>query len=173
MARLKILEFPDPRLRTKAVPVERVDAAVLQLVEDLVETLRASGGIGLAATQVDVHLRVVVLDLSAGKAPAICLINPQLLSTSVAGMSEESCLSVPGVVDVVRRELRARVRALGRDGVAFEREFEGLAAACVQHELEHLEGKLFIDRLSCLKRARYRRRLERANANKRPLHPAP
>jgi peptide deformylase len=167
MARLTILEFPDPRLRKKADAVGEVDDSVRALVDDLTETLRASGGIGLAATQVDVHRRVVVIDLSGGQQPAICLINPELLSTSVAGMSEESCLSVPGVVDVVRRDLRARVRAQGRDGVTFEHEFEGLAAACVQHELEHLEGKLFIDRLSCLKRARYRRKLERQ------LHRAP
>jgi peptide deformylase len=161
MTQLTILTFPDPRLKTRAARVERVDEAVKQLVDDLFETLKASGGIGLAATQVDVHRRVVVIDVPQEPRSPRCLINPEILSSELAAMSEESCLSVPDVVDVVPRQFKVRVRALDRDGQPFEYQAEGLEAACIQHELDHLDGKLFVDKLSCLKRARLERRLSK------------
>jgi peptide deformylase len=159
MTTLKILEYPDPRLRTKARAVEAVDDTVRRLLDDLHETLRIAGGIGLAATQVDVHLRVLVMDLSKEKNTPLSLVNPELLERKTPGMCEESCLSLPGIVEAVPRDLWVKVRALGRDGAPFELEAEGLQAVCVQHEMDHLDGRLFTDRLSLFKRARLAWRL--------------
>ncbi|MFM2288606.1 MAG: hypothetical protein RL684_1749 [Pseudomonadota bacterium] len=168
MARLTILEFPDPRLRTRAEPVERFDAALLRLVADMLETMYAAKGIGLAATQVNVHRRLLVMDVSEqGDAPQE-FINPQLLARTGSEETEEGCLSVPQVYEKVQRAERVRVRAQDRRGEWFERELEGLAAVCLQHEMDHLDGKLFVDYLSSLKRDRIRRRLEKERREQTP-----
>ena len=159
--RLPILEFPDPRLRTIAQPVTEFDAGFSQLVDDLVETLHATRAIGLAATQVDVHRRVVVMDLSGNASAPQVFVNPQLLSQDTVGMVEESCLSVPGVVDSVRRATRLRVRAQDREGVVAEHRLEGVPAVCLLHEIDHLDGRLFVDHLSYLRRLRLRWKLGR------------
>jgi len=161
MTKLAILEYPDPRLRTTARPVERVDDAVRQLVADLLETMYAAKGIGLAATQCDVHRRVLVIDISDERNDPLALINPQILAATGRGPGEEGCLSVPDIYDKVQRATHIRVRALGQDGKAFEMEAEGLLAVCIQHEMDHLDGKLFVDYLSELKRQLIRRRLEK------------
>jgi peptide deformylase len=159
--RRAVLAHPDPRLRTVARPVTEFDAALSQLVDDLLETMYAARAIGLSATQVDVHQRVAVLDVSAdGSAPQV-YVNPEVLSQDTIGMVEESCMSVPGVLDSVRRATRLRVRAQGRDGVPFERRVEGMHAVCLLHEIDHLDGRLFVDRLSWLRRLRWRRTLGR------------
>jgi peptide deformylase len=159
MTQLVILEYPDPRLRTKAKSVAHVDGALRQLVDDLIETMYACKGIGLAATQVDVHQRLIVMDVSPGKDHPQVFINPEILASSGREPVQEGCLSVPGIYDKVQRATKIRVRALGRDGKPFEREAEGLEAVCIQHEMEHLEGQLFVDYLSELKRLLIRRRL--------------
>ncbi len=159
MARLTVLEFPDPRLRTRASPVERFDAALGRLVDDLVETMYAANGIGLAATQVDVHRRVLVMDVSEGHDAPEAYVNPELLAREGLATGEEGCLSVPQVYEKVERAERVRVRAQDRHGAWFERDLEGLAAVCLQHEMDHLEGKLFVDYLSGLKRSLIRRKL--------------
>ncbi len=162
MAKLTILEYPDPRLRTRAQPVAVVDEAVRQLVDDLLETMYAAKGIGLAATQVDVHRRVLVTDVSPDRTEPRVFINAQIIEREGSTEAEEGCLSVPGIYDTLRaRSERVRVRALGRDGEPFEIEADGLLAVCIQHELDHLEGKLFVDYLSELKRNRIRRKLEK------------
>jgi peptide deformylase len=162
MAKLPILEYPDPRLRTRAQPVAVVDAAVRQLVDDLFETMYAAKGIGLAATQVDVHQRVLVTDVSPDRTDPRVFINPQIIERDGTTEAEEGCLSVPGIYDMLRtRSERIRVRALGRDGQPFELDADGLLAVCIQHELDHLEGKLFVDYLSELKRNRIRKKLEK------------
>jgi peptide deformylase len=161
MTKLAILEYPDPRLRQTAEPVAVVDAEVRQLAEDLLETMYASNGIGLAATQVDVHRRVLVLDVSDARNEPRVFINPRLLAAEGQGPAEEGCLSVPGIYDKVTRPTRIRVAALGTDGEPFELEAEGLLAVCVQHEMDHLEGKLFVDSLSELKRQLIRKRLQK------------
>ncbi len=162
MTRLTILEYPDPRLRTRATPVATVDDSVRQLLDDMLETMYAAKGIGLAATQVNVHRRMLVVDVSEEKNAPLVFINPEILSREDAGTMQEGCLSVPGFFEDVERAHRARVRALGRDGKAFELDVEGLLAVCVQHEIDHLEGKLFVDYLSELKRTRIRKKLEKA-----------
>ncbi|GAB6066712.1 peptide deformylase [Methylothermus subterraneus] len=162
MALLEILEFPDERLRRKAKPVEAVDAAILRLVDDLFETMYAAPGIGLAATQVNVAKRVVVIDVSETKDQPLCLINPEILARSGVEEREEGCLSVPGVFEKVRRADKVKVKALDRRGRAFELEAEGLLAVCIQHEIDHLDGKLFVDYLSPLKRQRIRKKLSKA-----------
>ncbi|HEX7060504.1 MAG TPA: peptide deformylase [Woeseiaceae bacterium] len=161
MARLDILKFPDPRLRKKAVPVERFDAALASLIEDMFETMYAAPGIGLAATQVDVHERVLVADVSSEKNDRHVLINPEILEGDGVAVTEEGCLSVPGFFDEVERANRVRVRFLDHEGNLHEEEFEGLLAVCVQHEIDHLDGKLFVDYLSEAKRQRIRKRLEK------------
>jgi peptide deformylase len=161
MTKLAILEYPDPRLRKTAKPVPAVDDAVRQLAADLLETMYAAKGIGLAATQVDIHRRVLVLDVSDERNKPMVFINPELLSAEGRGPGEEGCLSVPDVYDKVQRATRIRVRALGVDGESFELDAEGLLAVCIQHEMDHLEGKLFVDYLSELKRQLIRRRLEK------------
>ncbi|MCC5861188.1 MAG: peptide deformylase [Gammaproteobacteria bacterium] len=158
MARLTILEYPDPRLRTRAEPVETVNDEIRQLVVDLFETMYAAPGIGLAATQVNVHRRVLVADVSEEKNQPVALINPEIISAEGCEITEEGCLSVPGYYDRVERPDTIRVRALNVDGEAFEMEAEGLLAVCIQHEIDHLDGKLFVDYLSELKRTRLRKR---------------
>lgn len=162
MTILNILEYPDPRLRTLAQPVDEVTDEIRQLVDDMFETMYDAPGIGLAATQVDVHKRVVVMDLSEDKNEPRVFINPELEPlTDDADLYQEGCLSVPGFFEDVERPLRVRVRALDRDGVPFELEAEGLLAVCIQHECDHLNGKLFVDYLSRLKRDRIRKKLEK------------
>lgn len=156
---LSILEYPDPRLRRVAAPVTSFDADLAQQVDDMQETLRASGGIGLAATQVDLHRRIVVIDVSGGANAPELFINPVVLRRDTPAMVEESCLSLPGLLDIVRRDARIVVRAFDRDGAPFERTLQGLAAVCLQHEIDHLDGVLFSDRLSWFRRLRARRRL--------------
>jgi len=154
MARLAVLEYPDPRLRIVASPVQVFDTALSQLIDDLLETMYAASAIGLAATQVDVHRQVVVLDVSGNASAPQVFINPEVLARDTPGMVEESCLSVPGVVDVVPRATRLRVRALDPTGASSERRVEGLAAVCLLHEMDHLAGRLFVDHLSYFKRLR-------------------
>jgi peptide deformylase len=167
MTRLTILEYPDPRLRTKAVPVARVDDEIRQLIDDLLETMYAAKGVGLAATQVNVHRRVIVADLSAEKNAPLALVNPTIVRRDDVEVSEEGCLSVPGIYEEVSRAKRVAVRALDRDGASVELELEGLLAVCVQHELDHLDGKLFVDYLSELKRTRIRKKLEKEQRERR------
>ena len=161
MANLKILEFPDPRLRKKAVPIDAVDDTVRQLIDDMLETMYAAPGIGLAATQVDVHRRLLVGDVSQEKNEPFALINPEILEQDGSAVTEEGCLSVPGYYDEVERAEHIRVRFLDRDGAERELECEGLLAVCVQHEMDHLEGRLFVDYLSEVKRQRIRKRLQK------------
>jgi peptide deformylase len=161
MAKLPILTFPNPRLRNKALPVREVDGKVRQLVADMLETMYAAPGIGLAAIQVDVPLRVVVIDVSDTNDAPLCLINPEIVELSGVEQMDEGCLSVPGFYESVSRAERVRVRALDRDGKPFEIDTDGLLAVCIQHEIDHLDGKLFVDYLSSLKRQRIRRRLEK------------
>jgi peptide deformylase len=156
-----ILEFPDPRLRARALPVTRFDAELSQLIDDMFETMYAAPGIGLAAPQVDVQLRVLVIDISEERNQPLVLINPEILSREGVAVTEEGCLSVPGIFDEVQRAAKIRVRAHDRNGEAFERDFEGTLAVCVQHEMDHIEGKLFVDYLSDLKRERIRKKLEK------------
>ena len=167
MAKLKILEFPDPRLRKKAAAVETVDDALRQLIDDMFETMYDAPGIGLAATQVDVHRRLLVADVSVEKNAPHVLINPEILEKDGKAVSEEGCLSVPGYYEEVERAEHIRVRYLDRDGNEQESEFEGLLAVCVQHEMDHLEGKLFVDYLSEAKRQRIRKRLEKDRRSQR------
>lgn len=161
MALLNVLHFPDPRLRTRAEPVERVDDTVRRLVDDMFETMYSAPGIGLAATQVDVHRRVIVIDVSESREAPVCLINPVITAREGEEEMEEGCLSVPGIYERVTRAERITVEALDRDGAAFAMDAEGLLAVCIQHEMDHLEGKLFIDYLSELKRSRIRKRVRK------------
>jgi peptide deformylase len=161
MALLSILEFPDPRLRTRAEPVLQFDAALRQLIADMLQTMYAAPGIGLAATQVNVHRALLVMDVSAEKNQPEVYINPQIVTRDGVEVSEEGCLSVPNIFEEVERAARVRVRAQDAHGQSFERELEGLAAVCLQHEMDHLAGKLFVDYLSGLKRERIRRKLEK------------
>jgi peptide deformylase len=159
MALLNILHFPDPRLRNKAHPVERVDASVRTLVNDMFETMYDAPGIGLAATQVNVAQRVLVLDISPENNTPLCFINPEITRSSGVEEMEEGCLSVPDVFETVQRAERVTVRALDSTGKPFELEADGLLAVCIQHEIDHLEGKLFVDYLSELKRTRLHKRI--------------
>ncbi len=161
MAKLRILEFPDPRLRKKAVPVEVVDDPLRQLIDDMFETMYEAPGIGLAATQVDVHRRLLVADVSQEKDEPQVLINPEILERDGSTITEEGCLSVPGYYEEIERAEHIKVRYLDRDGNEHESEYEGLLAVCVQHEIDHLDGKLFVDYLSEMKRQRIRKRLEK------------
>ena len=161
MARLTILEFPDPRLRTRAQPVEAVDTSLRKLIDDMFETMYAAPGIGLAATQVNVHKRVIVIDISETRDRPLVLINPEILERQGVEEMEEGCLSVPGIYDKVTRAERIRVRTLDREGKSVELGADGLLAVCIQHEIDHLDGKLFVDYLSDLKRTRIRKKLEK------------
>ena len=162
MALMEILHYPDPRLRTRAALVARVDDRIRKLAADMLETMYHAPGIGLAATQVDVHERVIVVDVSPEHNEPRCFINPEILAREGEEEMEEGCLSVPGVFDVVRRAEKIRVRALDLDGQSSEFNADGLLAVCIQHEIDHLDGKLFVDYLSGLKRDRIRKKLEKA-----------
>lgn len=168
MAKLEILHFPDPRLRTRALPVARVDAEIQQLVADMFETMYAAPGIGLAATQVNVHQRLLVVDVSEDKNQPLTFINPEILQRDGVEEMEEGCLSVPGFYEKVQRAEHIKVRALDVAGEWFELEVDGLLAVCIQHEIDHLDGKLFVDYLSNLKRQRIRKKLEKARRNGEP-----
>ncbi len=162
MAILEIIEFPDPRLRTTAKAVKEVNESIQNLVKDMLETMYEAPGVGLAATQVNVHKRVMVIDVSEERDQPQVFINPQVeVLADETGEYEEGCLSVPGFYETVIRPLNIRVKALDAEGKAFELEPEGLLATCVQHELDHLDGKLFVDYLSPLKRQRIRKKLEK------------
>jgi len=161
MALRTILEFPDPRLRTRAEPVTSFDAALGTLVDDMLETMYAAPGIGLAATQVDVHKRLIVIDISKEHNEPLVLVNPEILSREGDASTEEGCLSVPGIFDEVKRAAKVRVRAKDRNGETFERDFDDVLAVCIQHEMDHLEGRLFVDYLSDLKRERIRKKLDK------------
>ena len=156
-----ILEFPDPRLRARASPVRRFDAELGGLIDDMFETMYAAPGIGLAASQVDVHRRVLVIDISDSRDQPRVFINPEILYREGEEETEEGCLSVPGIFDGVVRASKVRVRWQDRTGATIEDNFEGMMAVCIQHEMDHLEGKLFVDYLSDLKRQRIRKKLEK------------
>jgi len=162
MALLEILHYPDKRLRTVAVPVEGIDASIRTLVDDMFETMYAAPGIGLAATQVDVHKRVIVMDLSPEKDEPLCLINPEIISSEGVEQTEEGCLSVPDIFETVERAERVVVRARDRDGKEFTLEADGLLAVCIQHEIDHLDGNLFVDYLSPLKQMRVKKKIQKA-----------
>ena len=164
MALRTILEYPDPRLRTHAQPMTPADftPALSQLIDDMFETMYAAPGIGLAATQVDFHKQLIVIDVSKERTEPLVFINPEILTrSSEQATLEEGCLSVPGVFDEIVRPARIAVRALDRNGQRFERECEDILAVCVQHEMDHLSGKLFVDYLSDLKRERIRKKLDK------------
>lgn len=161
MALRTILEYPDPRLRTRAQPVTRFDAELGQLIDDMFETMYAAPGIGLAATQVDEHRRVLVIDVSKDHDQPLVFINPEILSREGEEVTEEGCLSVPENFAEVKRAAKVRVRAQGRNGEIFEEDYDGVLAVCIQHEMDHLEGKLFVDYLSDLKRERIRKKLDK------------
>ena len=159
MAQLPILIFPDPRLHTKAARVASVDSSIRKLAADLAETMYAAPGVGLAATQVDRHIQLIVIDVSEDKSKLLTFINPEILAREGECEGEEGCLSVPGVYETVTRSAWVRVRALGLDGQPFELEAEDLLAVCVQHEMDHLQGKVFVEYLSRLKQTRIRSKL--------------
>ena len=159
MAKPKILEFPDPRLRTKATPVAEVDDQLRNLIADMFETMYDAPGIGLAATQVDVHKRLLVADISADRNQPHVLINPEILEKDGVTVTDEGCLSVPGYFEEVERAEHIKVRFLNADGEEIEMEATGLLAVCIQHEIDHLDGKLFVDYLSEAKRTRIRKKL--------------
>jgi peptide deformylase len=161
MAALDILRYPDPRLYKKAQPVPKVDESVRALVRDMAETMYAAPGVGLAATQVNVHKRVVVIDASESRDQLLVLINPEIVSREGVQYCEEGCLSVPGIYEAVERAERVTVRALGLDGKSFTLSADKLLAVCIQHELDHLEGKVFVDYLSRLKQQRIKARLQK------------
>jgi len=162
MAILNILEYPDPRLRTIAKPVAQVDDKIRTLIDDMLETMYDAPGIGLAASQVDQHIRLVVMDLSEDKSASQVFINPEFeVLTDETDTYQEGCLSVPGFFEDVQRPQRVKIRALDRDGKPFELLAEGLLAICIQHECDHLNGKLFVDYLSSLKRDRIKKKLEK------------
>jgi len=158
---LSILEFPDPRLRTVAKPVEVVDKAIGNLADDMFETMYEAHGVGLAATQVNIHQRIIVIDISEEKDQPICLINPEILEQLGEEESDEGCLSVPGIFEPVTRAETIKVKALDKRGKSFEMEADGLLAVCIQHEMDHLLGKLFVDYLSPLKRQRIKKKMEK------------
>jgi len=179
MAKLPILHFPDARLRRTAKPVEKVDADIQRLLDDMLETMYDAPGIGLAAVQVNVPLRVVVIDVSEEHDQPLCLVNPVIVERRGTEEMDEGCLSVPGFYEPVERSEWVRFQALDREGRPLDRDADGLLAVCIQHELDHLDGKLFVDYLSSLKRNRIRKKLEKADrehtpagAPASPAHPA-
>ncbi|MBU1236487.1 MAG: peptide deformylase [Gammaproteobacteria bacterium] len=159
MALLPILRYPDPRLHKIAAPVTKVDENIRKLAADMAETMYAAPGIGLAATQVDVHKQVIVIDVSEDKSQLLTLIDPEILSREGECEGEEGCLSVPGIYEKVKRSQKVKVRSLGLDGKPFELEAEDLLAVCIQHEMDHLKGKVFVEYLSQLKQTRIRTKL--------------
>ncbi len=170
MGILTILEFPDERLRKKAQPVQRIDQTVQKLVKDMIETMYEARGIGLAATQVNVQQQIIVIDISDDKDSPLCLINPRLIAKQGDAESEEGCLSVPGFFEKLTRATQIKVQAWNDQGETLEFEASGLLAVCIQHEMDHLEGKLFVDYLSAFKRQRIKTKLEkihRLSRNKR------
>jgi len=162
MALLPILKYPDSRLHTVAEPVAKVDEAIRSLVDDMADTMYAAPGIGLAATQVNVHKQVIVMDISESKDQLLVLINPEIVKSSGEIECEEGCLSVPGIFETVSRAAEIRVRALDRDGNNFEFDTSGLLAVCVQHEMDHLKGRVFVEYLSPLKQERIVKKLRKA-----------
>ena len=167
MSKLNILEFPDARLRTVATPIETVDAALQTMIDDMFETMYAAPGIGLAATQVDFHKQLIVIDVSEGKDQPIVLINPKITQRDGEQVYQEGCLSVPGIYADVTRANNVRVEALNRKGEAYAIEADGLLAVCIQHEMDHLAGKVFVDYLSPLKREMVRKKLAKQSRDKR------
>jgi peptide deformylase len=171
MALLQILEYPDPRLRTKAQPITEFNASLSAFIDNMFETMYAAPGIGLAATQVDFHRRLIVIDVSKDRNEPLVFINPEILSREGMGVTEEGCLSVPGIFDDVERAAKVRVRAHDRTGQVFERDLDDMLAVCLQHEMDHLEGKLFVDYLSDLKRNRIRKKLEKERKERAAAKP--
>ena len=169
MSLLQILEFPDPRLRTRAKTIDAPDAALATLIDDMIETMYAAPGIGLAATQVDRHVRLVVMDVSEDKDSPRVFINPEILEKDGIQVYQEGCLSVPGIFADVERANRIVIRARDRNFAEYTLEADGLLAVCIQHELDHLEGKVFVDYLSPFKREQVRRKLEKAKRDPKPL----
>jgi peptide deformylase len=169
MVSFAILRYPDSRLKRRAARVERVSEQIRKLIKDMAETMYAAPGVGLAATQVDVHLRVIVIDVSESRDQLRVFINPELVAASGEAEVEEGCLSVPGVYEKVRRAERVTVRALDAGGESFTLEAEGLLAVCIQHEMDHLEGIVFVEKLSRLKQSRIRARLMKQE--RRPMEP--
>ena len=161
MSVLTILEFPDDRLRKRATPVAQVDEGISKLLDDMLETMYESIGVGLAATQVNIHKRVIVIDVSEEKNAPLCFINPEITVSGGQEESEEGCLSVPGFFENVKRAEHITVNALDKQGEPFEMQADGLLAVCIQHEIDHLDGKLFVDYLSPLKRQRIKKKLEK------------
>ena len=161
MAILQVLHYPDPRLRNPAKPVAQVDDDLRRLVDDMFETMYEAPGIGLAATQVNVPKRVIVIDLSNDKTEPYCFINPQIIAREGEEETEEGCLSVPGIYDNVNRSRWVHVEALDRNGKPFTMKIDDLLAVCIQHEIDHLDGKLFVDYLSEVKRGRIRKKMEK------------
>ena len=161
MALLPILHYPDDRLRRRALPVETVDAGIERLIDDMLETMYDAPGVGLAAPQVDVSKRVIVVDVSEERDSPLALINPEVVAREDTEEMEEGCLSVPGIYETVERAARVCVRGLDRAGQGVEIEADGLLAVCLQHEIDHLDGKLFVDYLSTMKRQRIRKKLEK------------
>jgi peptide deformylase len=161
MALLDILHYPDDRLRTIAKPVEQVDDTIRQLVSDMLETMYDAPGIGLAATQVNVHLQVIVIDISDDRNQPLCLINPEILHQEGTETCEEGCLSVPDFYESVKRAEKITVRALNEQGEEFTLDADGMLAVCIQHEMDHLKGKLFVDYLSPLKFQRFKKKLQK------------
>ena len=170
MSLLNILEFPDPRLRKVAAKVTRVDESMGSLIDDMFETMYDAPGVGLAATQVNVHKRLLVIDISEDKTEPLVFINPEITVLDPEPLGyEEGCLSVPGYYELVSRPKKVSVKALNRDGEPFELEAEGLLAVCIQHEVDHLDGKLFVDYLSSLKRQRIKSKLQKEQRQKEPV----
>ena len=163
MAILEILHYPDPRLRNKAEPVTEVDGDIQKLVKDMFETMYDAPGIGLASIQVNVPKRVIVVDVSEDNDQPVCLINPEILDKEGEETMDEGCLSVPGFYETVQRAEKIRVKALNEQGETFEMDADGLLAVCIQHEIDHLDGKLFVDYISPLKRNRIRKKLEKGS----------
>lgn len=161
MSTMTILRYPDERLRTEAKPVATVDDALRQVIDDMFETMYAANGVGLSASQVNVHQRFFIADCGDEKSEPLVFINPEIIAEEGHFENEEGCLSFPGVYAKVKRAAKIKVRALDRNGETFEREAEGLLCICIQHELDHLNGKLFVDYLSPLKRDRIRKKLEK------------
>ena len=168
MSILTILEFPDERLRKVATQVEAIDSMRSTLIDDMFETMYESNGIGLAATQIDFHERIIVMDISEEKDAPFCLVNPEIIEQEGTEVSEEGCLSVPGFFEKVERAETVIVSALNRDGDAVELSAEGMLAVCIQHEMDHLSGKLFVDYLSPLKRQRIKKKMEKIHKTYRP-----
>lgn len=166
MAVREILQYPDPRLYTVAKRVAAVDDAVRQLVRDMAETMYAAPGVGLAATQIDAHQRIIVIDISEARDQLLVLINPEIVERSGVQECEEGCLSVPGVYEKVERAEKVKVRALNLSGESFELDAEGLLSICIQHEMDHLDGKVFVDYLSRLKQTRIRSKMQKRDKRK-------